>query len=352
MRIFDFIPGFRTRKIWKMVLAILYYVLAILIGIFEDWGTCLVLFFAPFFIFSFIDLILYRKRGGFFPKILATIVVSLVIIGIGFKLVPEPPVESKTGEVTKTSTKVKDKDNVLEFYADMSIKVDNLRNRVIVTIDSNVPDGGIFEISVVDGNLQILSDFVPIEGNKIVKGFDVPDTWDVGYLAGTALFRFNLPDHPQPDHIKNIYGNNGENMIGENAVEAVIDGETYKTGNADPVTIAYPDIEAVKAKQKEATDQVFQKIIDNSDGVVLSIEQMMPEEGWKITKVVVSDAWYNSEDYIKERFASEFSESIKTILIKAEQITADETISVVFYDSFDKEVASPKMFGDGYNIER
>lgn len=63
----------------------------------------------------------------------------------------------------------------------------------------------------MDGNFNMVSDFITIQNGVGVKEFDIPKEWEVGYISGSAMMRFNLDEHPQPDKVKKAYGENGEN---------------------------------------------------------------------------------------------------------------------------------------------
>lgn len=75
----------------------------------------------------------------------------------------------------------------------------------------------------------------------------------------------------------------------------------------------------------------------------------MNERG--IVSVTVSDTWYHSPEHDKERFAEQVSNTIKTLLISSEKVKSDDYISVYFYDTYGKELASPKLTG-GYKIKK
>lgn len=230
------------------------------------------------------------------------------------------------------------------FEGDLKLEVKD--NKVIMTVNSNVPDGGLFELAIMTADFNAQSEVVAIENGEIVHEFEIPDDWGIGYISGTAMFRFNLEDHPQPDHIKEIYGENGEKMEGELVVENNLGGYN---GNIEPVTVAYPDEETVKAELERVFNETIKETIKASGGVILDIQPLDPDD-WEIVYVFVSDDWYFSPHHEKERFVEQIGEALENLVINA-GMTSGNHVSVYFKDSHGKDLASPKIFG-GYDIKR
>jgi len=255
-------------------------------------------------------------------------------------------VESALKDVRSVSENMDSASNIkeiLNFTGTMTLNTGE--NSVIMTIESNVPDGGIFEIGLVNGDFDILSDFVEIKDGKVEKEFIIPPEWEIGYYTGIAAFRFNLEDHPQPENIRNIYGEKGEKMTGGQAVET-FDGGHF--GDVESVTIAYPSEAAVQERINEIFISTLKELIKSSNGVIKKIE---PDGTWQIVLVTVSDSWYYSMDHEKERFAETVGGAIETIIRNAGKVNENQSVSVYFYDSYGKELATPKFWG-GYNIKR
>ena len=142
---------------------------------------------------------------------------------------------------TQETITTKAEDKFLEITATMDFKI--IDKQAIVTINSNIADGGIFEITVMDDEMKTLSDFVPINQGIIEKKFDIPEEWGVTNIACISMFRFNLAEHPQPQTIIDLYGVKGEKMKGD-IIQEHIDG--FKLISFDPVGLAYPSEEAVQ----------------------------------------------------------------------------------------------------------
>lgn len=230
------------------------------------------------------------------------------------------------------------------FEGVLDMKVDD--NKVIMTVTSNVPDGGVFELNLLDGNFNVLFEQVAIENGKVEHAFEIPDDWGIGYIAGSAWFRFNSDEVPQPENIKELYGENGEHMKGDLASENHTGGYN---GMLDSITIAFPDEATVKEAAAQLLEDAFAEMIDISEGVIIDIKPH-PIEEWDIVYVYVSDAWYYSEEHEKERFAEQIGESVQNIVFNT-GMASGEIVHVYFKDSYEKDLATPKIFG-GYNIKR
>ena len=86
--IFKYFPGFRTNTTWKKGVAVFYYIFT-LIAFTMGWYMGLVFLSMPFFIFSVAGLIKHKKRNIPIKRILATLIVSFIVMGIGFSYIPE-----------------------------------------------------------------------------------------------------------------------------------------------------------------------------------------------------------------------------------------------------------------------
>lgn len=252
----------------------------------------------------------------------------------------EPATESNNA---KLQSKAKD---VLEFDGDMKLSVDG--KDVVIELSSNVPDGGLFEVAVMNGAFQIVSDFIPIEDGVINKSFTLPDDWKIGYISGVASLRFNLDEYPQPDSIKGVYGEKGEKLTGDKVTEA---NDGSKSATISSEIIAYPDEETVKAKQDELFSEALSELKSLSNGIIIDVMPYFEKDDWSAVAVIVSDAWYNSAEYEKERFAEQLGETIGTIVKNTGRVESDKTVNVYLFDSFNKKLAEPKILG-GYKILR
>ncbi len=230
----------------------------------------------------------------------------------------------------------------LTFTGTMNLT--SIEGKVVVIIDTNVPDGGLFEVTIVNSKLDSMSDFVTAQSGKVYKEFAIPKNWGVGYISSLAMFRFNLSDHPQPENIKAMYGQNGEKMLGKQAVEHNAGG---KNGNIEVKTIAYPNEDAIKEEQAKLFSKTLKEIVKASEGVILSINPRGND--WSMVDVVLSDSWYYSMDHEKERFAEQVQQLIETSVKNCGIISQNSYVSVYYYDNYNKRLAEPKILG-GYKI--
>jgi hypothetical protein len=81
-KILSFIPGFRSKTKWKMIIASVYY-LVVLTSLVGGVSLFLVFLSAPFVAFYFFDLFTYKKRGTTFIKASIPFAVALTVLICG-----------------------------------------------------------------------------------------------------------------------------------------------------------------------------------------------------------------------------------------------------------------------------
>lgn len=89
------IPGFRSNKTWKKVIAIIYYLITLLM-FFGDWTAGLFLLAGPFVVFSFIDLVQSKKQGSPLQKTLIPFLLSFALMITG--LAAEGPIAKEAAQ--------------------------------------------------------------------------------------------------------------------------------------------------------------------------------------------------------------------------------------------------------------
>jgi hypothetical protein len=137
------------------------------------------------------------------------------------------------------------KNEAESISGDMALEV--VDNAVVVKVNSNVPDGGVFELVVnykSDTGTTVESGSATMEGGKIIKEFAIPNF--TGYISGLAVLDFEAD--VQPQQIKEL-GANRENL------------------NISSDEIPYPNKDAVKKKafanwEKQYSQQ--SKMLDES----------------------------------------------------------------------------------------
>ncbi|MBS4172077.1 O-antigen ligase family protein [Bacillus sp. FJAT-49736] len=295
---------------------------------------------------------LIRRRKKKIPLIVISASIVLFILGVFISPKANDSVNASNKKINavnaaakKLEEQKKDRkkqQELLNFKGNLNAEVKN--GKVLVSIDSNVPDGGIFEVTLMNGKIDIIDEFIKTKDGKIRKEFTIPKKWGVGYIATSAMFRFNYDKKPQPESIKKIYGNKGEKLTGKLV-------NKNKTGNSAILktkTVAYPNKTAVADQQNKNFNKTIDALIKTGSGVILSIQPRYDNK-WDMVNVVVSDSWYYSAEYEKERFAEQVGETVQKIVINSGK--AKDPVMVYFVDSFNKDVATPKMFG-GWKIKK
>ncbi|AIQ37193.1 hypothetical protein R50345_22665 [Paenibacillus sp. FSL R5-0345] len=93
----------------------------------------------------------------------------------------------------------------------------------------------------------------------------------------------------------------------------------------------------------------LKEIYKQADGIILKIKPR--ENSWSQIDVTVSDTWYYSQDFQKERFVETYGTLISQVILDYKYIiTGDERVYVYFVDEFGTRLASPKLF-EGWKVE-
>lgn len=91
MRVLKYVPGFRSGKTWKQIIAILFYIIVVIIGFAGGVGGFLLMLGLFFLVCAIVDLILHglRKREDISIKhTVILLLVALVLVGTGGALLP------------------------------------------------------------------------------------------------------------------------------------------------------------------------------------------------------------------------------------------------------------------------
>ena len=121
-----------------------------------------------------------------------------------------------------------------------------------IVITTNAIDGSVFEVYIMDSKLNISTDFVTAENGLAKVSLDNDPNWEPGYLEVNGAFKFNLINHPQPEHVQEVYGEYGEKLSGEAA------SANNKGGyNIDikKLKLAYPNEELAKEEETEKVEE-------------------------------------------------------------------------------------------------
>lgn len=289
-------------------------------------------------------------RSDKFTKVGKTISgawLGIFLIGLVFGGAEEENGNSaNTAVETKKVEETKNKVN-REFRADLFANVKD--NKVILKIKSNVPDGGIFELSLLDNDYNMKSDTTVIKDGVAEKTFIMPEDAPVGTYLGMASFSFNSEDYNQPENIINTYGKDGSKMLGDQKAQKT-DGKSY-FGQINDIDFYYPTESAVKQKQNQTFENAVNELIDKSNGVIVDVSPRHGDGSWKFVNVFISDDWYYSPEHEKERLAEQLGSTIQNIIWNTEKVDETESIMVYLVDTYGKDLATPKILG-GYKIKR
>ena len=80
--ILKYIPGFRTGKVWKSIISLVYYGISLIFLEKQGWIAFLMIAATPFIIFAIINIVMDEKNKSF----LITLICALLILGIGIQL--------------------------------------------------------------------------------------------------------------------------------------------------------------------------------------------------------------------------------------------------------------------------
>jgi len=103
--ILKYVPGFRTGKLWKSIIALVYYGLSLIFLVKEGFSAFLMIAFMPFIIFAIISIVMDEKNKSF----LITLICAILILCIGAQLVkirkitaPTPTTQAPIKTTTNT----------------------------------------------------------------------------------------------------------------------------------------------------------------------------------------------------------------------------------------------------------
>lgn len=93
----------------------------------------------------------------------------------------------------------------------------------------------------------------------------------------------------------------------------------------------------------------LKEIYKQADGAILEIKPR--DNSWSQIDVTVSDSWYSSQDFQKERFVESYGTLISQVILESVYvITGEERVYVYFIDQFGTRLASPRLL-ESWKIE-
>lgn len=281
-------------------------------------------------------------------RIIISLIFVFMIIISGMSTNVEHNDNKKTSLDNESISKNEEQEKEIDPEVDANLNIEIINDEINVEIETNAIDGSIFEFFILDNEMNMVSEFIPVKNGKAKATLKVNEKWEPSYLAAGANMRFNLDEHPQPDNVKEAYGKNGEKLKGDLIEENNLNGYNVVV-KTDP--IPYPDIETVEKVSKENLNNAIAEMINISEGLIIDIKPLYKENDWSMVKVIVNDAWYYSADHEKERFAEQIGDTVRQMVLLSGVASKEDVVSVHFYDTYNKKLASPKILG-GYKIER
>ncbi|AKG35637.1 hypothetical protein [Paenibacillus durus] len=144
-------------------------------------------------------------------------------------------------------------------------------------------------------------------------------------------------------------------VVKAKSISSAVAGLTYKDGRTNYFIYKVVDRHNqliftfdLLRQNSEKMAAELKRICKQSDGVIRRLKPR--DEYWDGINVTVSDSWYLSQEFQKERFVDTYGTLISQTVLKYMYITGKDDVKVYFVDEFGKEVASPKLFG-GYKIK-
>ena len=276
-------------------------------------------------------------------KIIVGVVAVLVIFGLASGGSDDDTQQADTQPEEIVSQEEGAEEYSLNFNPE--ITVNNTESSIDVSFDVDCPDGTILSISAVSADMsEVYGEEVPVKDRKASASFPLEDTTTREFIVACGLF-FNNEEIVQPEATKALYGEKGENLEGENSVEAPHkDGTTGRNG-AKTFIVGFPSDEAVFAEKKKIFDEYVNTVVENSNGAILDIQDKGEGQFW----IIVSNTWYLFSEEEKQYFAEEMSSAITTI--GQSMYGSDEYIGLFIYDENMNELAAPGLTG-GMKVKR
>lgn len=210
--LFQYVPGFRSNTKWKKIIASVYYIFGLLM-LFSSWSASLVFLSCPFFIFSIIDLITHKKSAKPLIKVLLPLVMSLVVMVIGFANTPQTPSNNTINTKTETAIQVNQQtDNSAKTNDEKSAT--NAQNTVANTTKTDNTEPSKQNNTSISGTLKVHfinvgqgdSEFIQTPSGKtmlIDAGTNEAGNSVVSYLKNLGISKIDIlvGTHPHEDHI-------------------------------------------------------------------------------------------------------------------------------------------------------
>lgn len=192
--ILKFIPGFRSNKKWKMVIAVIYYLLALLC-VSAGFGTFLFMAALPFVVFYGISAIKIRKLN---PILLFIIAFLVLCSGIG--LSPKTAINPTADKTSRITAKAANKNNNTTKKATVSTetKKAGTSNSQTTSVNGQLK---VHYINVGQGDSELIQE----NGQNMLIDTGTNASTDslISYLQAQKIKKIDylILTHPHEDHI-------------------------------------------------------------------------------------------------------------------------------------------------------
>lgn len=267
-----------------------------------------ILGFLGFIIFIIVGVLSLIKRNG---KAKRNFIIALIMLFLFVGAVTSSP-EETTDNTKEVKVEAKHKET----------KVKEEKRLTLVTLKSKIKEGMTF----------------PKEYDEMKKTLDVPSEENISIGNGNVGRALKADDGYLV-----VTANTTQNKITEvNTFKTIEEVQAYE--------------EEMVAKAKRKKDYFDNKIVElkeNSKGVILDIREnpYSPEDSHMQWQVIVSDAWYNSQEHEKERFVETMGNTVEGIVRQVGYVNGTSNVIVNFLDSYGKVLAEERVVLGGYKIK-
>lgn len=187
------IPGFRSDKKWKKIIAILYYLFSLLM-LTEGVGLFLFLIGIPFFIFSIGDVFKAKKNNKPVKAAAIGVIISLLVTSVGFAMIE--PTKTDVTENEKPIVKEAEKEEPKEVEEPEEPKepekepLKEIRDLKVHFID--VGQGDSILIQLPNGETALIDAGSKDSGELVVEYLKKQEVKEIDYL---------IASHPHKKHI-------------------------------------------------------------------------------------------------------------------------------------------------------
>lgn len=249
------IPGFRSNKAWKKVIACIYYLITFM-TLFTEKGMFLFFIAAPFFIFSIVDLFKAKKNKKPMRVAAMTLAASLIFMSVGIASTDTSNTKQAVEKETTTTEEVKKEEPKQEEPEEPKSKAfEKVRDLKVHYID--VGQGDSILVQLPNGETALIDGGSGSSSDTVIGYLKEQEVEKIDYLIAT---------HPHEDHI----GGLPEVIKNFEVGNIYMPNKTHNTEAFESFLLAIQD-KGMKFKTPVAGD----KFIDKEG---LSLEVLAPEK--------------------------------------------------------------------------